>query len=284
MTRIIRKAIWGIASLLLASCASYRGFPDRVMEPEKELGNLEIYFSPKKVAKYEESSEDDVRRRIRNEIINGRIAAIDLQFYLFQKKLREEGLNLNVGTDAIILGLGAAGALVSGGTSQVLSATSAAVAGLHGSIDKNAFYEQAMPALFAQMIAQRKKVLVRIRAGLVRSTSDYPLQQGFADLEDYQYAGSIPGAIATIVDDAGEKSAQASKSLDKTFHFASDPVTQSLDAFLGPPPYAKEKIDKVKACWPEARVPRDTLFVDFRRDPEFADERVAVMECLTRQE
>lgn len=284
MTRIIRKSIWGIASLMLASCASYKGFPDRVIEPEKELGNLEIYFSPAEIEKYHAASSDHARREIRNEIINGRIAAIDLRFNLFQKELREEGLNLNVGTDAIILGLGAAGALVSGGTSQVLSATSAAVAGLHGSIDKNAFYEQAMPALFAQMIAQRKKVLVRIRAGLARSTPDYPLQQGFADLEDYQYAGSIPGAIATIIDDAGEKSAQASKSLDKTFHFASDPVSQSLDAILGPPPYAKEKVAKVKACWGEAGVPSDTLFVDFRRDPEFADERVAVMECLTRQQ
>lgn len=213
MTSKLHRIFLLIAALGLVSCASYKGFPDRVISSDTELEDLKDYFSKTKVIKYDASSNEADRQQIRNEIINGRLTAIDIQFSLFQQKLHEEGLNLNVGTDAMIIGLGAAGALVTGGASQILSATSAAVAGMRTSVDKNAFFEETMPALFAQMIAHRKKVLVKIRTGLASNTIDYPLQQGFADLGDYQYAGSIPGSLATIVEDAGVTSAKANEQL-----------------------------------------------------------------------
>ncbi|HLF96153.1 MAG TPA: hypothetical protein VI457_03335 [Methylococcaceae bacterium] len=203
-------------SLILASCASSQGFPERVISPEEELQGLKKYFHAEKVDEYNNPSRtDEERKRIRNEIINARLAAIDIQFSLFQQELHREGVGLNIGTDAIVLGLGAAGALVSGGTSQVLSATSAAVTGLKGSVDKKVFFEQTMPALFAQMIAKRKSVLVNIRTGLLQSVSLYPLQQGIADVEEYRYSGTIPGAISSVIENAGAQSAEAGEQLSE---------------------------------------------------------------------
>jgi len=212
MTTILFRTLLLITALGLVSCASTQGFPERVVKPADELDELKTDFQTAKKM-YSMANNDQDRKRIRNEIINGRIAAIDINFSLFQEKLHEEGVGLNIGSDAIVLGLGAAGALASGGTSQVLSATSAAVTGLKGSIDKKVFFEQTMPALFAQMIAKRKAVLVNIRNGLHQNPSLYPLQQGMSDLEEYRYAGTIPGAISSVVENAGAQSADASEQL-----------------------------------------------------------------------
>ena len=276
-----------ITALGLVSCASYKGFPDRVINTDTELGYLKDYFLPKKVDEYNKAGVDEAKRqRIRNEIINGRLAAIDIQFSLFQKNLHEDGLNLNIGSDAIVLGLGAAGALASGGTSQVLSATSAAVTGLNGSINKNAFYEQTMPALFAQMIAQRKKVLAKIRTGLASNSSDYPLQQGFVDIEDYQYAGSIPGSLATIVEDAGVTSAKATQTLDKILEFKMDQGALGIEEYLGPPDttgnFDPVKVQKIKTCWKKTDVPDNTLLVDFVFEEMFAAKREEVLVCVNK--
>ena len=276
-----------IISLSLISCASPRGFPERTVSSDEELKELKIYYESEKVDEYSAPGKtDEERMRIRNEIINARIAAIDIQFALFQQKLHQEGVGLNIGSDAIILGLGAAGALVSGGASQVLSATSAAVVGLKGSVDKKLFFEQTMPALFSQMIAQRKKVLAKIRTGLTNSATDYPLQQGFADLEDYRYAGSIPGALATIVEDAGTTSAKATEKLDKILTFKMDAGAVSLEKWLGPltssGEFDPEKVKKIKACWEKTGVPKETKFVDFIVETTYAVSRLQVRECVDK--
>jgi len=217
-----------ITALGLVSCASTKGFPDRVVSVDEELTYLRPYFQKVEVDKYYTANNDDARKRIRDDIINSRIAGIDIEFSQFQQGLHELGVSLNVGTDAVMLGLGAAGALASGGTSQVLSAASAAVTGLKGSIDKNAFYEQAMPALFAKMIAKRKAVLVNIRTGLLQPTSLYPLQQGIADLEEYRYAGTIPGAISAVVQTAGAESAKADSQLSGIMNYGFEVTKDSI--------------------------------------------------------
>lgn len=224
-----------ISALGLVSCASTRGYPEREVTAENELADLKTDFQTAKT-KYSTVTTDEDRIRVRNEIINGRIAAIDIQFSLFQQELHEEGVGLNIGTDAITMGLGAAGALASGGTSQILSGISGAITGLKGSVDKNSFFEQAMPALFAKMIAKRKVVLVIIRTGLNQDTSHYPLQQGLADLEEYRYAGTIPGAISAVVETAGAEATAANKKLSTILVSGSEvtPNTITLEEWLSP--------------------------------------------------
>ncbi len=268
----------------MASCASYKGFPERVINPDVELNSLACHFSQIKIDQYNAAIDEATRFRIRNEIINGRLAAIDVRFSIFQRRLIEEGIDLNVGTDAVMLGLGAAGALVSGGTSKILSATSAAVIGMKESVDKNVFYKQTMPALFAQMVAQRKKVLVKIRTGLTKNSADYPLEEGFVDLGDYEYAGSIPGALASVVEDAGAKSARATERLDKILVYKMDRGAQSLEEYLAPinpdGTFDQGKVQRIKACWRRAGVPPNTIFVDFIFESIFAEKRKEVMDCV----
>jgi hypothetical protein len=172
-----------------------------------------VYFNDKFREKYDAAATDDVKIEARNEIINGRLAAFDIQFNRFQRQLHQEGAGVNLSTDAILLGLGAAGAVVSGGTSQLLSAAAGGVTGLRGAIDRDLFFERTMPVLFQEMNAQRKSIRVQILDGLSKGIADYPLGRGLADIEAYYFAGTIPGALIGIAESAGAKGAKAEAKL-----------------------------------------------------------------------
>jgi len=185
------------------------------------------------------------------------------------------------------LGLGTTGALVTGGASKVLSAASAAVTGIKGSIDKKLFFEQTMPALFAQMLAKRKAVLVNIRSGLTRSTSLYPLHQGLADLEEYRYAGTIPGAISSVVEAAGAQSADAGKELEKIYKIGFEVTedTIALSNWLSPYGRKNQENWNILEKWLNKEEIKDKYgnkvrISIFENDPEMRTERKIFLEYL----
>jgi hypothetical protein len=140
----------------------------------------------------------------RNEVVNCRIRAIDLQFTSFEQGIAREYIGLNTGADIAVLGLGAATALTgSAGTKSILGAISGGVIGTKGIVDKDVFYSKTMPALLTQMEAQRKSQLVKIRNGLKRTVNEYSLSEALIDVEEYYKAGSIPGALQGIIEQAG---------------------------------------------------------------------------------
>ena len=213
---------------------------------------------------------------------------IDIHFNDFLQSLHEEGIGLNVFADAIAIGLGAAGALASGGTSQILSGATAAVIGTKESVDKNAFFDQTMPALMTKMIAQRKTVLVDLRTGLLKTDAEYPLPQGLAALEGYYYAGTIPGAITGVVQSAGDEATKADKDLLRVISLTEKDLSQStlsLDdiVFDAKGNFLSDKAkDLMTRCWPEAGVPETTPWPDFKYNAEFETHRKKVLECANR--
>lgn len=208
----VRKSLGIVGTTaFLAACASFDGFPDRPVSSNDDLTQLvSQYFGDDYRTDYDNAAVgSEAKREARNEIINGRIAAFDILFNLYQNELHREGVGVNLSIDAILVGLGAAGAIVTGGTSQVLSAAAGGVTGLKGAIDRDVFFEKTMPVLLQEMNARRKSILVQIRDGLSKPVSDYPLSQGLADIESYYFAGTIPGALIGITESAGAKGAEA---------------------------------------------------------------------------
>lgn len=277
--------------LLTSGCghfAATRGFPNPSVDVQTRLAQMDVYLGDTLIKQYNDPANANnpiERRRIRNDLINGRIAVIDVHFNDFLQSLHEEGVGLNVFADAIAIGLGAAGALVSSGTSQILSGATAAVVGAKESVDKNAFFDQTMPALMAKMIAQRKSVLVRIREGLLnRTDAQYPLAQGLAELEEYYYAGTIPGAITGVVQSAGAEAARADKGLLETVRFQLDDPAEAIKRVIFPDPNSQDLdlagVNRMKECWPEAGVPPDTKVLDFVLQPAFGPERKQVAACM----
>jgi hypothetical protein len=227
-------------ALLLASCASISGYPEPSGDPKAEAQSLKIYFSADEISKYNSETDPKAKERDRNEIVNGRLRSIDLNFYAFEKALFTQHGVTTLAGDITILGLNAAGAVVGGElTKSALAAASGGIAGAKGAIDTDLFYQKTLPALVAQMQAQRKVVLVSIRKGLSESVDQYPLQEALIDVDAYYAAGTIPGALTGIIEDAGSKSAAAEIEIKRD------------QAWVANQPQAARIVDRIAKLTPE---------------------------------
>lgn len=214
---------------IISGCASMRGFPERSNDVASQLRDLKSkYFHPDaaasggKMTSYNSETDESRRKAIRNEIVYNRLLAYDLQFSVFQEALYQEGILSNLSLDILGVGVGAAGGVVTTATtSRILSALSGGIAGSKTAINKNLYYERTLPALLSLMIANREKIKAVIFEGLQQEDTIYPLGHALADLERYYIAGSIPGAIASVNEEAGKTQAAAQivfeKVRDKAF-------------------------------------------------------------------
>ncbi len=202
------------AAMMLSACTALSGYPPESGDPDAELAALQTYFDPNTIPKYNAETDPAQRKRLRDEVVYGRLRAYDINYKKFVKALTGGNNLFSIGTDWLVIGLNAAGATVGGEAAKsALSASSAGVVGAKGSVDKNLFYEKTLPAIVAQMEARRMAALVPIEKGLAQSDTEYPLYKALSDLAAYDAAGSIPGAITGIVENAGSTASQAQEQL-----------------------------------------------------------------------
>ena len=131
--------------------------------------------------------------------------ACDIEFADFERRLYGDGNVVGLGGD--LVGLVLTGLIATTGnaaTKSALGAASAGVIGASAAINKDLYYQKTIPALLAQMEADRLKALAPITTGLKLSDADYPLMQAYIDLDAYKSAGSIPAAITAINQNAGD--------------------------------------------------------------------------------
>ncbi len=193
--------------LMLGGClASLTAYPDLSYDAGAELKSMESYLSAEAITRYD--AAEDVQRngmdkkQWRNAVVNARIRAMDVLFNEFQQDLYQEGVGFGISTDWIVLALSGAGALISS-ASTALSAASSGVVGAKAAFDRNAFLDKTLPTLLATMVAQRKDVLATIRASLALDIDEYPLTLALTDLDRYYQAGTLPGALTAVAENAG---------------------------------------------------------------------------------
>jgi hypothetical protein len=198
----VRGILICLAACSVAACASLSGFPDYPVNPEADLFVLKTFFDPGRIVHYLNFRGD--RTSLRNEIIYGRIAAYDIEFAKFQQDIEKERALTDTTGDLTALLLSALGAsLVSQATKTALAASVTAVTGAKASIDKNVFYDKTLPALFAQMDANRATAYLNIKTCVTKPDSGCPLTEAMVYLNAYRDAGSIPGALTAISQAAG---------------------------------------------------------------------------------
>lgn len=203
-----------ILSLLAGGCATIRNYPTRSADAWGEAAALNDMFP---LSGYFNPAYSETQREIyRNNLINARILAIDLNFEKFQQDLVREGVFTDLGTDWAILGLTGAGAVVPlTQTKTVLAAISTGITGAKTSVDKNLFFKKTIAALITQMKADRKSLLLTIRQKMQEDTDRYPLTAALIDLEDYYKAGTLPQALTSINVNAGATVKQKDEKLKK---------------------------------------------------------------------
>lgn len=227
MGRFIIMSSASVLCLLATGCAALKGYPETSSDPGAELTVLAKYFQPNYIQGCIDKQDNLERRRCRDEIVNGRIRAIDLHFNAFQKELFKGGVTGNIAVDWAVLALSATGAVAgTAATKAALAAASGGLVGAKGSFDKNAYFEKTMPVILSRMIAERKKVLATIREGMAGdSIEEYPLHRALIDVEDYYSAGTLPGAIMAVAEDAGKTAKKADEKIENLFKRTPEFVT-----------------------------------------------------------
>lgn len=200
---------------LISGCASIQGYPADPEATNKTLDSLSPYFDGTEEKKYEALSIDtDARTQKRNEIVSGRMRAYDIEFSKFKRQLYGSSNTITVGTDLVGLALGGLTATVgSAATKAALGAASAGVLGANTAINKDLYFQKTIPALIAQMEANRAKRQLVLFQGLAQPDSKYSLIVAFSDLDAYKSAGSIPDAIGSITQNAGNAKQSANDSI-----------------------------------------------------------------------
>ena len=205
---LLRQIVAGLAvsaccCTLLAACAPLVGYPKDPEDTDATLARLKPYFDGTQELIYLGLAEP-ARTLKRNEIVLARMHSYDIEFSDFERGLYGEGNEVTLGSDLVGLILGGLTATTgNAATKSALGAASTGVLGAKAAIDKDLYYQKTIPALLAQMEADRLKASLPITAGLKLSDADYPLMQAYIDLNAYQSAGSIPAAINAVNKNAG---------------------------------------------------------------------------------
>lgn len=199
-------------------CAAIKGQPDSPINSKEDLKTLKIYFEEQTITNCRQETDIIKIRICRDNIVDGRIRAINIHFENFEKNLAKEGITSGILTDWAVLGLNSAATIVGGPVVPALTMTSAGIIGAKGVFDKNAYFEKSMPIILTRMRAERKKVLAIIREGLAKiNINEYPLDRALDDVGIYNEVGSIRGALFAIMQDAGLVSKEADKKIEIAF-------------------------------------------------------------------
>ena len=195
------RAVLALLLVAVTGCAGIDSAPPRFGTEANALKAADAYFDG--ILRRYLAASPQKQKEIRNGFIETRAALVDQGYAGFRQTLYTQRVGMNVGVDLATLGLNAVGAVTGSVPAKTgLHALSGGLIGSKASIDKNVFFDRTMPALLAQMEAQRSTVRLRLLGGMMVGPDRYPLMQARADLEEYYVAGTLVGAIGSITTQA----------------------------------------------------------------------------------
>lgn len=204
------------ACITLVGCAGIKGAPDSFRVTKDAISEYDCYLKPRALidtARCSQSSD----RQFRDKVIDARIEVTDMQFRDFVNELTFQGTSFNLFSDFALLGLGAAGALASGGTTNILAAASAGVTGARGAVDKDIYYRATLPSVISTMRANRKEVLADIQTKKQLDEHAYTLGDALKDLNRYEEASTLNAALGTITAKADATATEADNVMQAMF-------------------------------------------------------------------
>jgi hypothetical protein len=229
----LKVGFFSASLALLSACDSVQGYPQ---DPDNSTAII-ASFDPNWDTDYSLSPNPEARRRYRDLIVLNRMRAYDIEFDNFERGLYGQGNSLAVAGSLATITMGAVGGVAGGAvTKAALNSASAAVTGAEGAISKELYYQRTLPALIAQMEANRTNAKLGILAGIKQPDSAYPLVQAYADLESLKAAGGVPMAISNVTQIASANAQDANDALQvvsrETFRTSVSASGTTLDNWL----------------------------------------------------
>jgi hypothetical protein len=234
-----------ISTLILGSagCASFDGFQ---RHPEASSAPIDS----RRALYYGLNADDDyykavaaARQPIRDKLVYGKMQVLEDDFQDFEQSLNSAGNYISVGGDLTALALSAAAAVTgTAATKSALAAASGGIVGAQGAINKDIYYQKTLPALIAQMQANRAKVVLKITQNLKQSDTAYPLSAAELDLQALREAGGLLSAVNDISQQATTQKNSSNAEIQKlqSLTFANTPSATKLQAWL----YTGDKVDQ----------------------------------------
>ena len=251
---ICRTLVLVGAVAILASCSAIQGYPHDPGNTSAVLASLQPYFDPSSENDYFKETDPTKRRQLRDMIVLSRVHAYDIEYDIFEKSLFSSGSSFSTGSDLTVLILSGLGATVGSATTKAaLSAASAGVIGAQATISKDLYFQKTLPALLAQIEANRTKVELTIFSNLTQDDSKYSLLRANLDLEALKKAGGIPGAITEITQQAANATEKAQASIQslRSLSISTSSSSQRIRNWLYPDGKAKDAkgklVDPIKA-------------------------------------
>ena len=206
----VRAIVYLILCSSLAGCASLTGYPSDPAGNQSDIDSFRSGFGSDIIVEYTAATDAGSRKSYRDRIVLERLVAYDSSFKSFERNLSSQTNYINTAGDLAVLGLSAASTVAaSAATKTVLSAAAIGVQGAGGKINKDLFYQAALPAMLTQMEANRATVLADIIKGTAETDAQYPLAMALHDIDRYANAGSIPSALSVITKAATDTKAAA---------------------------------------------------------------------------
>jgi hypothetical protein len=187
----------------LAACAQIDGYPADPATDRSLPQALRDALDQTAVDKYSALEDKERRAKERDRIVFARMDAYEVEFQSFKRRLWGDSNLVGAGGDLTLLTLGGLGATTGHvATASALAAASIGIVGAQTAISKDVYYQRTMPALLAQIEANRDKVKTKILTGLAKPDDQYPLGMAILDLHALQGASGIPDAVAEVTQQA----------------------------------------------------------------------------------
>jgi hypothetical protein len=283
---MISRLIWlALLAAVTFGCAGLRQFPERSVKYAEDLGTLDPDFAKLLDEVYSSATPESYR----NKEIERRLRVTDIHFEKFSRRIGQESVGTNLAVNVVNVGSGVGGALVSGGTSQVLSGTSAFLTGSQQAFNKEALFDRTLPALLDQMVATRTAVKVRIFEGMGKSIEEYTLAKAMEDIEAYYRAGSIPGSVRATSEDATKKKEKAEDRLAKlrVSPYGGDWYSEALSKLLWPEgdrtkPPTKANVDWLRNWIDQQPELKELPIQKLLDSPDLASQRARALMALRK--
>lgn len=248
----MKKLAGSLAAMVLAACGTPNS-GEGGMAPVhpydymwgKDNAELKSHFAAlgmqidKEETAYYAATKDDERARRRNNILAMLRTPMDEFWRRYQSKFYGNNAYLQTTFEATTGTLSAAAAITSPiGAKSILAALSTAVGALGTSYDKNVLQQQTTTAVLHQMEADVTLYGERMSQGMRKPDSEYPLAQGYADLQTYARAMSVPHALASMNAAAGAQLVKIKDDVQAEVKTQAAKDRTSLGATMGKAPTA----------------------------------------------
>jgi hypothetical protein len=215
---------------IIAGCSTFKGYPD---PPGKDkLHSLKYIDQTFYDTLNSYTSSDEFRRQdIRNAFIRQRMVEIDFSYLTFERKLQTESL---IGTGYSDWASTTLTAAIPGTSSvhgkNVLSGLATLLSTSKNVYNNEVLAQSTMPALVAEMRANRAKKRKEIIDKLPNDVSGYDLYSAWADLNEYYETGTLSSAINSLNSTALKKREKEEREAPNTNQIESEALPPLVSA------------------------------------------------------